>query len=566
MARIFISYKRADRPFLDKLLPKLRRAHGMDSVWFDEHIPGGVDWWKHILARIEQCDVFIYLLSNDSLHSPYCISEFREALRLKKHYIPVVCRLQTEIPDTLPEGVKRALNRTQRIVIVDTRGEIDVDAMVNLNESIREMLVETTKREDVIVPENTEAIPEPIVDDFGAKKPFWQQINEPQAIIIAAIIGLVGIIIAALIQPSTPSTVPISTFPSDSTVQEKNDDLINCSIESFIISSSSPALLDDSYPIGTSILINGEGSCRESIRASKFTINGESYAEETNVSTRSMALEVDQEELEICFLITNATWDFAASECKTVHGISVTPLSTSAIDYPLAFNGTSNADWIPVERDFDGITMVLVPAGCFMMGRTNGNIYEQPVHPQCFEEPFWIDQTEVTNAAYGSLGCTELSSEPNQPRNCVNWFSARSFCETRGGRLPTEAEWEYAARGPEEWLYPWGNTFIEENVVFSQNSSTRPAVVGSRISGASWVGAYDMLGNLGEWTSSLFQDYPYDKGDGREDVSNTDPVISRVWRGGSFVDHPYFLLTTNRYRGGQGDGDRYGGFRCVRPY
>ncbi|TVR19435.1 MAG: hypothetical protein EA396_12540, partial [Anaerolineaceae bacterium] len=162
---------------------------------------------------------------------------------------------------------------------------------------------------------------------------------------------------------------------------------------------------------------------------------------------------------------------------------------------------TRNDDWTPVERDFDGITMVQVPAGCFMMG------YDGEGGEQCFDEPFWIDKYPVTNRQYGSSG---FWSGDDLPRESVNWFDARDFCEARGGRLPTEAEWEYSARGPDGWIYPWGNEFFANNVV---NSGGRTADVGSRPGGVSWVGALDMSGNVWEWTSSLFEPYPYDADD-----------------------------------------------------
>jgi formylglycine-generating enzyme required for sulfatase activity len=138
------------------------------------------------------------------------------------------------------------------------------------------------------------------------------------------------------------------------------------------------------------------------------------------------------------------------------------------------------------------------------------------VHPQCFDQPFWIDQYEVTNARYGSAGYFEGD---NRPRESVDWFAAAEHCAVRGARLPTEAEWEYAARGPSAWVYPWGNDFVDANAVSSwENTVRRTAPVGSRPGGASWVGALDISGNVWDWTSTLYAEYPYDSDDGREDA------------------------------------------------
>ncbi|MBC6935116.1 MAG: TIR domain-containing protein [Chloroflexi bacterium] len=104
---------------------------------------------------------------------------------------------------------------------------------------------------------------------------------------------------------------------------------------------------------------------------------------------------------------------------------------------------TRNADWTPVERDFDGVTMVLVPAGCFMMGSNNYD-NEKPVHEQCFDAPFWIDKYEVTQGQFSRLGGSKVIPNAftgdNRPVENITWFEARDFCELRGMRLPTEAE------------------------------------------------------------------------------------------------------------------------------
>jgi len=259
---------------------------------------------------------------------------------------------------------------------------------------------------------------------------------------------------------------------------------------------------------------------------------------------------------------------------------TVIPTSdSSATPSPLGSAGnpvTANAQWTPVVQNFDGVPMVLVPAGCFMMGSTNGNSDEQPVNEQCFDEAFWIGQTEVTNAQYAQFinagGYTNAAywtdagwawrqservmqpacwtdsafNQPDQPVVCVSWYEAAAYSAwlsaTSGVtfRLPTEAEWEYAAQGPDGLEYPWGNEWNGNKVVWSDNSGGRTANVGSRPSGAAWVGALDMSGNVWEWVSSLYQPYPYSATDGREDVQ-ADGL--RALRGGS-----WFSSSTDFFR------------------
>lgn len=218
----------------------------------------------------------------------------------------------------------------------------------------------------------------------------------------------------------------------------------------------------------------------------------------------------------------------------------------------------SAADWTPVSREFDGVAMVFVPAGCFEMGHNAGRRDERPAHTYCIESPFWIDRYEVTNAQIGQEGHFPGA---NRPRENIPWFEARDYCQRRGGRLPTEAEWEYAASGPDNRIYPWGDELREGLLVFDRNS-LETADVGSKPNGVSWVGAYDMAGNVFEWVSSIHAPYPYDPDDGREDPNNTTSY--RVYRGGvgSYID--YGVSTAKRFRAYPDNRDWYLGFRCAR--
>jgi formylglycine-generating enzyme required for sulfatase activity len=158
-----------------------------------------------------------------------------------------------------------------------------------------------------------------------------------------------------------------------------------------------------------------------------------------------------------------------------------------------------NAQWQPALKTFDGVEMVLVPAGCLRQGSP------------CFEQPFWIDRYEVSNAQFQSNGGrtsfnrASWNNGSDHPREYIYWSEAQAYCQQRGGRLPTGAEWEYAARGPDNLEYPWGNSFVANNAVYSENARGTTAPVGSRPGGASWVGAEDMSGNVWEWVDETAQ-------------------------------------------------------------
>ncbi|MBW4438947.1 MAG: formylglycine-generating enzyme family protein [Pleurocapsa minor GSE-CHR-MK-17-07R] len=224
-----------------------------------------------------------------------------------------------------------------------------------------------------------------------------------------------------------------------------------------------------------------------------------------------------------------------------------------------------------VVQEFEGVPMVLVPAGCFMMGTEDDTVVsnEGPRHEVCFDEPFWIDQTEVTQAQFASFGGIAMRapsfSGADRPVENITWFEARDFCLLRGARLPTEAEWEYAARGPESWVYPWGNEWDESKTIWLRDMALGTASVGSIPEGASWVGALDMSGNVWEWTSTASSAYPYDMNDGRESSEGSNAEAWRVLRGGSWFDNsPFVLRTAVRYDFFPTAANWDYGFRCLR--
>jgi formylglycine-generating enzyme required for sulfatase activity len=246
----------------------------------------------------------------------------------------------------------------------------------------------------------------------------------------------------------------------------------------------------------------------------------------------------------------------------------------------------------PVVDD-GGNSMVLVPAGPFTMGSNRGLQNEQPVH-QVDLEAFYIDQYEVTNARFVEfLNQQNIRDEnmlsylseldefadiyldgtrwnvveglENYPVNIANWTWANAYCRWRGGRLPTEAEWEKAARGTDERTYPWGEaiTCNVANYFGAPDGSacqdyTTP--VGSYPNGISPYGVHDMVGNVWEFVQSSYQNYPYNPADGREDT-RTDAL--RVLRGGSWNYGISFVPATFRNNDFRLNPYFNVGFRCV---
>ena len=228
---------------------------------------------------------------------------------------------------------------------------------------------------------------------------------------------------------------------------------------------------------------------------------------------------------------------------------------------------SKNTDWEIISQEIDGVPMVFVPKGCFAMGSDSGNDDEKPVHEVCLATPFWLDTYEVTNAQFAEFaGLAEEPSiyrEAELPRNNITWQEAYAYCHQRGGRLPTEAEWEFALRGPSGWDYPWGNDFNSEAAVFVGNGN-QLAVTGSIVEGISWVGAYDLSGNVWEWTNSALDNYPYKSNDDREETNNLS--VRRVLRGGSWGDSAQYMQGANRGSDHPRFRDEHYGVRCVHDY
>ena len=215
--------------------------------------------------------------------------------------------------------------------------------------------------------------------------------------------------------------------------------------------------------------------------------------------------------------------------------------------------------------------MVFVPGGTFKMGRDDGDEFESPAH-EVTVKPFYIDQTELTNEAYqrfiqatGRQAPTHwvkgLIPEGHEKFPVVNvsWADADAYARWANKRLPTEAEWEFAARGTDGRAYPWGNDWKKEYANAGRGKEGAPVATGRYAFGASPYGALDMCGNVWEWTASDFEDYP-----GKKGSSILAEAKLKVIRGGAFDVAPKRATAT--YRGAISP-DRVPdktGFRCVR--
>jgi formylglycine-generating enzyme required for sulfatase activity len=241
--------------------------------------------------------------------------------------------------------------------------------------------------------------------------------------------------------------------------------------------------------------------------------------------------------------------------------------------------------------------MIYVPAGDFLMGSTAADKAvddEQPQHT-AYLDAFWIDRTEVTNAQYvqflNILGeyrgtcegrdCIETKVEDedshilrqdgryvvesgfeDHPVIEVTWYGAQAYCKWAGARLPTEAEWEKAARGADGRMYPWGSDAPDCSKAQYADCSGMTVPVGTRLAGASPYGVLDMAGNVWEWVADWY-DAAYYGSFPAQNPKGANSGEHKVFRGGSWGYLPKFTRTTDRARNHPTYAGFNLGFRCA---
>ena len=215
-----------------------------------------------------------------------------------------------------------------------------------------------------------------------------------------------------------------------------------------------------------------------------------------------------------------------------------------------------------------GLVMVWVPGGSFMMGSNYHRDDEQPLH-EVELDGFWVGKTEVTVAQWRSaMGSVPRHNDQgdDHPVVYMSWHDCQEFCNKVGLSLATEAQWEYAARGPEGREYPWGDVWDPKRLCWRENRGPGGGFspVGSFPEGASWCEALDMVGNVWEWCADWYNRDYYEQAPPR---NPTGPATGtyRVIRGGSWGnDNPRYFRCAYRNLHDPSLRYDYQGFRCAR--
>ena len=254
-----------------------------------------------------------------------------------------------------------------------------------------------------------------------------------------------------------------------------------------------------------------------------------------------------------------------------------TPSPTAASVLPTPTLGIGSA----VISDKDNMTLLYIPVGMFTMGSDNNNapLNERPAH-QVYLDAYWIDQTEVTNKMYELCVSTGACKAPqtinsataflyyeniafnNFPVIYVDWNMAYTYCGWAGRRLPTEAEWEKAARGADGRIYPWGNAAPDSTLLNFKGNVQDTSSVKSYEAGKSPYGVYDMLGNVWEWVNDWYGEMYYQNSPATN-PKGPNSGTAHVDRGGSWLkEDPAFTVST-RDNSGPGFTSLNLGFRCA---
>lgn len=622
--RLFISCAHVDNPFIVKLVRTLETIH---EVWHHRYPHTGRNWWDQILGRMRLtwCDGFVYLLSSESIESEYCQKEYTIARNSSKLIFTIKVQSNFEVPEDLL--------KTQ---VLDFSAGITSEAVARLlirmcvaeNEQLRrtgraaESGDGSSAHRKGKVPVLVTTKLEPIIKKFLRIGTF------------VILLGLKLWVSLAPVSPE-PTPEPVWILTIDTEAQGVEDATSETDDPGMFDTAPESAQEDDLAAEITDAEKTGNAADELDISQIRHKIEELSvrWYERTDDPAiirvrealdelmerlakpdedqarkakrqKSAAMLLDKQSTRhplqmlssvklpwklLALVTVIVTLGAAGLAWADVFDGSIqeftagTPTNTSqpsgAVDCQAAglpetscSGVTRNADWTPYIEEVNGVTMALVPAGCFQMG--NESTISDPVRRVCFQEPFWIDVFEVTNGQFtaflGEAGRAGKWTEPDRPREGITWYEAAAFCELRGARLPTEAEWEYAARGPDALVYPWGNTFVEDNAVYGGNSGSQTWFVGSKPGGVSWTGVYDLSGNVWEWVNDRYASgYRATLPDGVVNPQGPGSLISmgRVRRGGSWGSFDVnFLSAAHRFGRYPRITDNTYGFRCAFSY
>lgn len=523
MSQIFFSYSRKDSGFVDQLIGQLE-AQGVD-IWVDRgDILAGEAWRRSIVEAIIDCRVFVIVLSPNSVESENVTKELTLAEQYKKRVLPLVIK-EVRIPPSLDYQLAGLQFQT----FVEGSYEDNYDRLIRSLRALGVVFAPLAEPEPELITEpETEGISE---ISLPAETP---EIEKPPSNDEAP--------------PSQPATESSQQLP----------------VRSERMRIESDGNIIKKIPIWLWFVGGLVGVIGLVVVFSKVFKDNDQQIDPT--ATTALALVISTNPVN-----PTATEEIAAIPTEITKP-TITPFPPQILD------------------DF-GIPMVFVPSGTFLMGAEGEDPDEAPVRRIMLSD-FYIDQFEVSNARYQDCVDAGSCSPPsnfgsdtrtsyydnaefaNYPVIFVNWEDANTYCQWRGTRLPTEAEWEKAARGTGGWRFPWGDKFDSSRANYCGGSSYCPnepddgyedtAPIDAFPSGVSPFGAYQMAGNVNEWVADWYAENYYSTlSDGDNNPQGASSGDVRVIRGGSLGLNGSKMRSSNRANASPSISEQYNGIRCV---
>ncbi|MFN8375409.1 MAG: SUMF1/EgtB/PvdO family nonheme iron enzyme [Anaerolineae bacterium] len=478
--RLFVSYARVDKPYCVQIVDTLKDMH---EVWYDQRLYAGQQWWKEILRRLDWCEGFVYLLSPDSVASEYCRREFELAQNLGRFIFPVLIQDETPIPPTIRE-----------LQYADLSKGLTPDAVRILLSST--YMAERHHQSQPPVPLN------------GVIKS--QEIAQP-------LVNPTSVVVDAAEAMENGQFDRAVYLLKQAKANGYKSPYIN--IEALLEQAES-ALARQTY------LRVAEREYKQIVQLVKLK------------RTRKLG----------CEAFSAFQKDFPDYDPEGIAGTCSDAPSPSS-------NGTGAAPKAPEKPPFSLslLEWCEIPAGMVLTDDPSGK-----GHRPYFVDDFKISKYPITNAqyqaflddasGYGNLSWWQYSPHAHnwrmmnptpqpsrykgdeRPREMVSWYDALAFCHWLSARLsakitlPTQHQWQRAARGDDARLYPWGNDFDKNLANTRESEIKQTSQVSHYVGGASPFGVLDMSGNVWEWC--------VDTKNGSTDIKTDD---ERAVMGGAFV-------------------------------
>lgn len=557
--KIFVSYARVDKPYCIRIIETMH-AH---DVWYDQRLYAGQHWWKEILRRLDWCDVFIFLLSPDSVASLYCRRELEIALQLKRDVIPVLINRQTVLPAKMKDW--------QYVDLTDSLTVENVSQLFNAILVVeRQRSTAPTVSKGGAVTSSSPTNPDNAAELISDAVKALEKGDYDNAIVLlrqarasgyqsrfVPLDKLLRIAESAVADRTQSREVEreyqhiVALFAFESTrqmacealaeFQKEFGDYDPQNLGRFCKSEAAPAV-DRARPANRALTTSAKPPQTQANGASQTTRNSHATSAESQAATgapQSVAVKkspgstaaqsestparsrklVGDAPLTVNDVLPMLQW------CEIPHG-SVTLSSIVGAD----------EDFGEVTEQVDNFVMSKYPV-------TNAqfNIFAQA--QDGYKNPRWWSFSEHAQRWFklGKGIATSRFSGDTLPRENVNWYEAKAFASWLGNMLkmkitlPTVAQWQRAAKGDDDRYFPWGDDYYEEhcNTVETGLKTTTP--VDRYQKGISPYGVYDMAGNVWEWTLNTAA-AAEDGGD-----------LRRAVAGGSFVSPCDRAQTSFRY-------------------